>query len=181
MTERRATLRQCAASGVLVLLLLSAAGCGYHVAGRGNALPSEWKVIAIPALKNRTSAYRIEQRFTQALVREMISRTKYRVVPDEKDADAVLEGEITQIQTTPVLFDPTTTRATMMLVSVNLHVRLMDRASGKDVYQNPRFIFRNQYEITTDIPSFFQEEGPALDRMARDFARTLVSAVLEKF
>jgi hypothetical protein len=151
------------------------------VAGRANALPQEWKVIAIPALKNKTSNYRVEQRFTQALVREMISRTKYRVVPEEKDADAVLEGEISSLQTTPVLFDPVTTRATMMLVSVSLRVRLIDRASGKVVYQNLKFVFRNEYEISTDIPSFFQEEGPSLDRMARDFARTLVSAVLEKF
>lgn len=151
------------------------------MAGRANALPQEWKVIAIPALKNKTSNYRVEQRFTQALVREMISRTKYRVVPEEKDADAVLEGEISYLQTTPVLFDPVTTRATMMLVSVSLRVRLIDRASGKVVYQNLKFVFRNEYEISTDIPSFFQEEGPALDRMSRDFARTLVSAVLEKF
>jgi len=166
---------------VTILLALFLTSCGYHVAGRGNALPQEWKVMAIPALKNRTSAYRIEQRFTQALVREMISRTRYRVVPEEKDADAVLEGEIASLQTTPVLFDPTTTRATLMLVSVSLHVRLLDRASGKEVYENPRFVFRNEYEITTDIPSFFQEESPALDRMSRDFARTLVSALLEKF
>lgn len=151
------------------------------MAGRGNALPQEWKVIAIPALKNRTSNYRVEQRFTQALVREMISRTKYRVVPEAKDADAVLEGEISSLQTTPVLFDPVTTRATLMLVSVSLRVRMVDRASGKAVYQNTKFVFRNEYEISTDIPSFFQEEGPALDRMSRDFARTLVSAVLEKF
>ena len=172
-------------AALLPAFVLLAAGllvsCGYRVAGRGNALPPEWKVIAIPALKNRTSAYRVEQRFTQALVREMISRTKYRVVPDEKDADAVLEGEVSSLQTTPVLFDPVTTRATLMLVTVTLHVRLLDRASGKPVYQNSNFVFRGQYEISTDIPSFFQEEGPALDRMARDFARSLVSAVLEKF
>ena len=68
-----------------------------------------------------------------------------------------------------------------MLVTVTLRVRLVDRESGKIVYQNRNFVFRNQYEISTDIPSFFQEEGPALDRMARDFARSLVSAVLEKF
>lgn len=166
----------------LVLFAVAvAASCGYHVAGRANALPQEWKVIAIPALKNRTSTYRIEQRFTQALVREMISRTKYRVVPDEKNADAVLEGEVSSLQTTPVLFDPVTTRATLMLVSISVRVRLLDRSSGKLVYQNANLVFRNQYEISTDIPSFFQEEGPGLDRMARDFARTVVSAVLEKF
>ena len=170
-----------ALSILAVLLAVLVTCCGYHVAGRGNALPQEWKVIAIPALKNRTSSYRVEQRFTQALVREMISRTKYRVVPEAKDADAVLEGEISSLQTTPVLFDPVTTRATLMLVSVSLRVRMVDRASGKAVYQNAKFVFRNEYEISTDIPSFFQEEGPALDRMSRDFARTLVSAVLEKF
>jgi len=169
---------------VLVLILLAAAfsaSCGYHVAGRGNALPQEWKVIAIPAIKNHTSSYRVEQRFTQALVREMISRTKYRVVPEEKDADAVLDGDLNSLQTAPVLFDPVTTRATLMLVTITLRVRLVDRSSGQTVYQNSNFVFRNQYEISTDIPSFFQEEGPALDRMARDFARSLVSAVLEKF
>lgn len=158
-----------------------ASSCGYHVAGRGNALPQEWKVIAIPALKNKTSTYRVEQRFTQALVREMISRTKYRVVPQEKDADAVLEGEVTSLETTPVLFDPVTARATLMLVSITVHMRLVDRSTGKAVYQNSKLVFRNEYEISTDIPSFFQEEGPGLDRMARDFARTVVSAVLEKF
>ena len=172
---------RCALPAVAVFLAALLTSCCYHVAGRANALPQEWKVIAIPALKNKTSNYRVEQRFTQALVREMISRTKYRVVPEEKDADAVLEGEISSLQTTPVLFDPVTTRATMMLVSVSLRVRLIDRASGKVVYQNLKFVFRNEYEISTDIPSFFQEEGPALDRMSRDFARTLVSAVLEKF
>ena len=174
----RAFLAPCS---LLLFFVLLASSCGYHVAGRGNALPQEWKVIAIPALKNSTSSYRIEQRFTQALVREMISRTKYRVVPEEKDADAVLEGEIRSLDATPVLFDPVTTRATLMLASISLRVRLMDRASGKPVYQNANLVFRNEYEIATDIPSFFQEEGPGLDRMARDFARTVVSSLLEKF
>jgi len=164
-----------------LLAAASLSSCGYHVAGRGSALPQEWKAIAIPALKNRTSNYRVEQRFTQALVREMISRTSYRVVPEEKDADAVLEGEVSSLQTTPVLFDPATTRATLMLVSISMRVRLVDRASGKIVYENAHMVFRNEYEISTDIPSFFQEEGPGLDRMSRDFARTVVSAVLEKF
>ncbi len=178
---RRSTYSRGGPSVFLLLLVSLAPSCGYHVAGRGNALPQEWRVIAIPALKNKTSNYRIEQRFTQALVREMISRTKYRVVPSEKDADAVLEGEISSLETTPVLFDPVTTRATLMLVSISLRVRLVDRESGKPVYQNAKLVFRNEYEIATDIPSFFQEEGPGLDRMARDFARTVVSALLEKF
>jgi outer membrane lipopolysaccharide assembly protein LptE/RlpB len=173
--------RRGGATTLAALLCVLISACGYHVAGRGNALPQEWNVMAIPALKNRTSTYRLEQRLTAAVVREMISRTKYHVVPQPKDADAVLEGEVTSLQTTPLLFDQTTGRATLMLLTITLNLKLTDRASGQVVYQNPRFLFRNEYEITTNVPSFFQEENPALDRMSRDFARTLVSAVLEKF
>lgn len=172
-------LRLCLVAALSVTLAGSA--CGYRVAGRGNALPAEWKTIAIPALKNRTTTYRIEQRLTQALVREMLARTRYRIVPDEKQADAVLRGEVTGLETSAVLFDTTTNRATTMLVTMRLQVRLVDLGSQKTVYENNDFLFREEYEISTNIPSFFEEQGPALDRLARDFAGTLVSALLENF
>jgi hypothetical protein len=62
-----------------------------------------------------------------------------------------------------------------------MKVNLQDRASGNILYQNDNLLFREPYEISTDIPSFFQEEGPALDRMARDLAGRLVADMLEKF
>jgi len=48
-------------------------------------------------------------------------------------------------------------------------------------FQNDDFVFREQYEVSTDVSSFFEEQQPALDRMARDFAARLVSALLENF
>jgi len=156
-------------------------GCGYRVAGRASALPKEWKTIAVPALENRTMRFQIEQRLTEALVRELLARTRYRVVPEESSADAVLRGEVTQIESNAVLFDAATGRATVLLVTVQIKVRLADRLSGKAHYQNDNFVFREQYEISTDINSFFEEQQPALDRLARDFAARLVSALLENF
>ncbi len=85
---------------------LAAGGCGYHVAGRAANLPSEWKTIAIPAFTNDTTRYRIEQRFTQSVIREFITRTKYRVVQDQQSADGVLHGEVLSIETNPVLIRP---------------------------------------------------------------------------
>jgi outer membrane lipopolysaccharide assembly protein LptE/RlpB len=155
--------------------------CGYHVAGRGSALPAEWKTLAVPALENKTTRYRIEQRLTEALVRELLARTKYRVVADESSADAVLRGEVDRVESNAVLFDAATGRATAMVVTVQLKVRLIDRASGKVHYQNENFVFREQYEVSTDVNSFFEEQQPALDRLARDFAARLVSALLENF
>ena len=161
--------------------LLSSAGCGYRVAGRGDRLPGTLETIAVVPLVNKTPRYRIEQRLTDALVHELLARTKYRVVSDPASADAVLTGEVTNIEANPVLFDTATGRVTVMVVTVRTQVRLEDRATHNPLYRNDNFLFREQYELSTDVPSFFEEQGPALERLARDFASRLVAALLENF
>jgi outer membrane lipopolysaccharide assembly protein LptE/RlpB len=158
-----------------------AGGCGYHVAGRTSSLPPSVKTIAVPALENRTPRYRVEQRMTSALVHEFLTRAKYRIVSDASNADAVLTGRITSLETNAILFDAATGRATTMLVTVRCEILLEDRATKTALYRNDNFLFRNEYEISTDLNSFFEEQDPALDRLARDFASRLVSAILENF
>jgi len=165
----------------LAVALLSSGGCGYHVAGRAARLPSSWKTIAVPALVNRTSRYRLEQRLTESVIREFQTRTTYRIIQDENSADAVLHGEITSIEGSPVLFDATTGRVTAMLVTLRVKVKLIDRQTQKPVYQNENLVFRDEYQISTDVNSFFEEQDPALGRMAHDFAAQVVSAILENF
>jgi outer membrane lipopolysaccharide assembly protein LptE/RlpB len=165
----------------LVLCLASlAAGCGYTVARQATRIPPDVHTIAVLPLVNKTSTYRIEQRMTDAVVREFLQRTKYRIVPTAAGADAVLTGEITSISAAAMTYDPTVGRATTMLVTVTMKVRLEDR-DHKTLYENDNYVFRQPYEISTDVNSFFQEEGPALDRMSQDFASRLVSDVLENF
>ncbi|HEV2297928.1 MAG TPA: LptE family protein [Candidatus Acidoferrales bacterium] len=176
-------------AGLITALLLALplcacawlASCGYHVAGRAANLPANWHTIAVPSFVNRTPAYRIEQRVTNAVVSEFLARTKYHLVPSENGADAVLTGEITDIQVTPLLFDAASGHVTTMLVTMKLKVSLEDQQTKKPVYANNNFIFRDEYQVSGDVNRFFQEESPALDRMSRDFARDLVSAVLEGF
>ncbi len=165
----------------LFALALAMAACGYHVAGRGSHLPGDLKVLAIPAFENRTMQFRIEQKLTAAVIREFISRTRYRVVTDEEGADAVLRGEVTNISTSPVVFDPGTGKASTVVVTINAKVRLLDRHTKQILFRGEDWVFRETYEVTSDLNSFFQEQDPALDRLARDFAATLVSALLENF
>lgn len=156
-------------------------GCGYHVAGSSSRLPASVKTIAVPALENHTARYRIEQRLTEAVVHELLARTSYRVVSDPAAADAVLHGQISGFESSAVLFDTTTGRATTLLVTVHAQVRLEDRETHNILYRNDNFLFREPYEISTDVGSFFEEQDPALDRLARDFAAKLVAAILENF
>jgi outer membrane lipopolysaccharide assembly protein LptE/RlpB len=165
----------------LVVAAASAVGCGYHVAGHASTLPSEWTTIAVPAFKNDTTRYRIEQRFTQSVIRQFLQRTKYKIVQNTDDADAVLHGEIVTIETNPMIFNATTGQVTMMLVTVHTKVLLVDNKTQKVVYKNDDMLFRDEYQITTDAPEFFEEQDPALERMARDFAAQLVSNVVESF
>jgi outer membrane lipopolysaccharide assembly protein LptE/RlpB len=166
---------------VIGLLVTVLGGCGYHVAGRSNALPTSIHVIAVPALENKTTSYRIEQRLTAATVHEFLAKTSYRVVSDPANGDAVLRGRVVSVEAVPLLFDTTTGRATTMLVTVKCEVTFEERETGKVLYHTDNFLFRNQYEISTDVKSFFEEQDPALDRLAQDFAARLVAAVTENF
>ena len=165
----------------LLAIALFVQGCGYHVAGKSSNLPSEWTTVAIPAFKNDTTRYRVEQRFTEATIREFITRTKYHVVQDTASADAVFHGEVLSIDTTPVLFNATTGEVTTMLVTVHTKVSLVDNHTQKPVYQDNDMVFRDEYQISTDVNSFFEEQDPALERMSRDLASHIVANVLEGF
>ena len=110
-----------------------------------------------------------------------LQRTKYRIVQDPASADAVLHGEVLSIETNPVLFNATTGQVTTMLVTVHTKVELVDNQSQKAVYQNNDMVFRDEYQISSDVQSFFEEQDPALERMSRDFAAQMVSNVTENF
>jgi outer membrane lipopolysaccharide assembly protein LptE/RlpB len=173
-----------ARTAALVFLLASCghlAACGYHVAGRTDALPKSIHVIAIPALENNTNSYRIEQRLTSATVREFLAVTPYKITSDPGAGDAVLRGKVVTLEAVPLLFDTRTGRATTMLVTVRCEVTLTERETQKVLFHTDKFVFRNEYEISTDVKSFFEEQDPALDRIAKDFAQRLVASVTENF
>ncbi len=156
-------------------------GGGYHVAGRSDSLPKSIHVIAIPAFENKTTGYRIEQKLTAATVHEFLARTQYKVTSNPASGDAILQGKVLSLEATPLLFDTATGRATTMLVTVKCEISLTETATQKILYHTSNFLFRNEYEISTDVKSFFEEQDPALDRLAQDFALRLVAAVTENY
>ncbi len=166
---------------MLSLLMLTACGCGYKTGGHAATLPATVHTVAIPAFVNQSKTYRAEQVLTQAVVREFVSRTHYRILNHEdSEADATLRGTVVSTQFTPVAYDSVTGRAASAIIVVNMKVSLVDR-QGKVLFENPNYSFHDQYQISREITSFFEEESPAVDRLSRDFARTLVSNILEAF
>jgi len=168
-------------SGCWLALLVLCAGCGYHTAGHAVQVPESVRTIAVPAFKNETTTYRIDQMLTASVVREFTTRTHYRIVHETgDDADATLTGTVISTAASPLAYDTTTGRAASVLVVVSMRVTLAERG-GKVLYQNPAYLFREQYEVSQDLNSFFEEDTPASRRLSQDFARTLVSDILEGF
>ncbi len=162
-------------------LALLSASCGYRVAGRGDRLPPDVKTIAIPIFENETPRFRIEQRVAAAVTREFVERTKFRITPEPQGADAVLRGKIKEVRSGVITFDLKTGRATSLQVQVLADVQLIDQHTHKVLFANSNYTFREQYQISQDTSALFEEQQPALDRLSRDLARTLVTAILENF
>ena len=197
--------------GLAPLAAVGLGGCGYHVAGRTNALPKTIHVIAIPTMENKSTTFKIEQRLTAATIHEFLAKTNFKVISDPNGGDAVLTGKVLSVEILPLLFEeqpeqqtpgtpppttppPTIAQATAMIVTMKCEVTLTERDNDKVLYHTNNFVFRNEYQLATQgtlsgaappsrsaVESFFQESDPAFDRMARDFATTLVAAVTENY
>jgi outer membrane lipopolysaccharide assembly protein LptE/RlpB len=165
---------------VVALLVLVLGSCGYHTAGKATRIPADVRTLAVPAFVNQTQTYRIEAVLTEAVVREFNTRTRYRIVTDPDGADAILRGTVTNTQLAPVTYDSDTGRASTAVVTVNMKVVLTAK-DGRVLFENSNFVYREQYQISRELSSFFEEQGPAVQRLSQDFARTLVSNVLEMY
>ena len=156
-------------------------GCGYHVGGQADLLPKTIKTIYIPAFGNNTTRYKLTERVPSAITREFIERTRYRVVPNPNDADARLEGTVLNVLSAPTIFDSATGRAAGVQVNVYLQLKLTEKATGKVLFERPMLETRSRYEVSTDERQYFDESEAALERVCKEVARNVVSAILEAF
>lgn len=159
---------------LLVLLLLTASGCGYRLAGSAIEL-GEGRTLAVPIFDNLTTNFRIEQRLTAAVRRELTQRTRYRVLTAAA-GDMVLNGQVLSITSIPIILSDRG-RGTAYTVAVNLSVRMTDTSDGSIVFENPLWTFREVFELANESEEFVPEDTAAMDRLARRFAESLVAAL----
>lgn len=173
--------RSPASAALAILLFALMTACGYHVAGRADLVPKSVDTIAVRTFVSGSNRYKMSDKVQQAISRELISRTRFHVVRDPAEADAVLEGSIGNIVIYPVVFDPQTLKTTVVQISGSVQATLTDRKTGKVIYNLPGMNVQNNYQLSEYANQYFDESDLALDRMATDIARTLVTGMLENF
>ena len=168
---------------------VASASCGYALAGRGNFLPDYIRTIGVPAFGNSTSYFDIGQIITDKVRREFIGRGRYKVVPEATGVDAVLGGTITGITIVPTAFAPGE-QASRYVITMVATIELRDVQKDTVLWSNPSMVVREEYESTAssdvagtvaDPTSFFNREADAVQRVSDEFARTVVTSILEAF
>ena len=164
-----------------LLLATTLTGCGYHQAGSATHIPASVRSLAVPIFATNAQAYRTEMSLTQATIRELNTRTKYRILNTDTDsADATLHGTILTQTIAPLTYDATTGQSSSYLVSITAKV-VLTAHDGHILYRNDAILYREQYQSTQDLSGFIQEDGYAIKRVAREFAHAIVSDMLESF
>ena len=172
--------------GVLCSLCVLVAGCGYSLAGRGSFLPASIRTIGVPVFTNHTTVFNLETLLTQDVRSEFIGRGRYRILPEAgSGVDAVLTGEVTSVSIRPASLN-TQQIATRFEIIMQARVQLRETADDKVLWENPGVLFRQEFESQgtsnpLDPAAFFGQDSNALARISLDFARTIVSAILEAF
>jgi len=162
------------------------AGCGYALAGRGSFLPDYIETIGIPMFENNSNAFEVEQILTQQVRQEFIGRGRYRVVTGTTGVDAVLEGTIQSISIQPASFN-SDQQASRYAFTLTARIEFRDLMTDEVLWQNPSLVFRDEYEVASgggsvpSVSSFFGQRSNAVERVAVDFAETVVSSILEAF
>src|SRR5438045_5055118 len=167
---------------ILMLLFVSGFAECYKPVTK-NQLPARIKTVAVPAFQMESQAlrYKIESRFTDAVMRELVHRGRgLRVQGQREGADAVIEGVIKSFNFGGVLLDDKG-RARIFEVTIEAAVTVRDQTENRVLYDNQNFVFRGEYEFANDPRNFFNEEDPAVQRMARNFAESVVSTIVNGF
>lgn len=165
---------------------IGATACGYSLAGRGSFLPDYIRTLGIPLFQNRTPYLTVEQLFTEKVRIEFQGRGRYAVQPTEAGADGIVRGEIIGISAAPVGFTAQQL-ATRYRFTVTVSVKFDDAKEKKTLWENPALTFSDEYDLASrnsvggDVASFLEQERAAIDRLSGDFAKSVVSAILEAF
>jgi len=165
---------------LLLIPALLLTGCGYHTVGAATHIPANVRTLAVPVFATHTQQFHTEFAFTQAVVRELNTRTRYEIVQKDAPADATLHGTILSEIASPLTYDSSSGQTSSYLITITAKV-VLTASDGRVLYQNDALPFREQYQSTQDLSGFIQEDSPAVHRLARDFAQTVVSSMLESF
>lgn len=164
---------------------LLSSGCGYALAGRGNSLPASIVSIGVPAFVNQSTTPDVDVVLTEAVRTELQTKGRYRILPDATGVDGLLLGRVLSVLLQPVAFT-SQNQVSRNLIIATASIEFTDVQASRVIWANPSFQARDEFDVTTGVSAndpgaLFAQDANALDRLARSFARSVVTSIFEAF
>ena len=172
--------------GVLALIVAAlGTGCGYALAGRGNTLPEHIRRIGLPTFENHSNTPELDRVLTEAIRQELQGKGRFTIVPETTGVDAVLTGTVAPVRVTISAFTPNR-QAQRYVITIEAALEFKDLKDNKVLWSNPAQRASDEYDATgavatNDPAAIFSQDQSALNRLAKAFARSVVSSILENF
>ncbi len=163
----------------VVLVLLFAAGCGYHFKGKANNLPKDIKSISIPIFKNETTETNIENLFTNALIAQFVRSKEFKITDVDK-ADAVIYGVLKRYSNDTLTYSGGG-KVSQYRVRVVAEVTLV-RAKSKEVIWRAKHLEEfEDYDASTNTIENEANKEKAFQSLAKFMAEIIHDRMLENF
>ena len=171
---------------LLPTMVVFSTGCGYSLAGRGSFLPDHIKTIGVPSFINMSAQPGVAEIFTEKVIEEFASRGKYVIKPEAAGVDAVLSGTVMSFTIAPETLSggvdqSSANEASRYSMVVRARVEFKDLLDDSMIWEDGNLTFRESWEIGDNPDQFFDQQGLAVERAAEEFAKALVSRILEAF
>ena len=171
-------------ASLMVAASLVTGGCGYALAGRGNALPATIRTIGIPDFQNKSAVPEFDRALTEAVREEFQGKGRYTILSQGEGVDGLLVATITSITFPPAAFTADN-QVSRSLIIIRASVEFREVATNKVIWANPVYEVRDEYQLSTsntaDPTAVLTQDVNARQRLARTFARSVVTSILEAF
>lgn len=164
---------------ILLTVLSSSAGCGYHFVGIGNGLPVDVRSIAIPIFANQTNQTGIESEVARALVDKFTSAKRLSLT-GENSADALLTGTVKSFVTSPLTVTSGTQVTTGYRATLTIEATFQRRRDGKVLWKGQVSEWRN-YPVASDLAITEASKKEAIRQISELLAERLYVMVLGEF
>ena len=163
---------------VLAIYCLLFSGCGYHLVGTGNSLPSHIKTIHIPVFENTSSQPEIHRQLTSFVLQSFISDGRLKIV-NKDEADLILDATLSYYNLRNVAFS-SQDLVSDIIIELEVDLKVTDRIKN-EILIKKELKQQWDYKSTPDLADTETARLEALDQAYIDFGNRLVSLIIDQF
>lgn len=165
---------------LLAALLSVVLGCGYAFAPQGDYIDRSIRTIYVEPFGNKTAQAEAENLVRTAFIDQVIQNTRFRVVPEVEQADAVVSGNILAINTLAISYRKSILAAEERMM-ITLETSLREKAGGKILWASRGVTGYVDYELQDDINLLPATRKRALTKLSRDTAEKALNLMMSNF